>query len=634
MPSPSELHHSRWPAVLAALLAVIAIIRIVSSYSQTSQAFDEPCHVAAAIELLARHTYKLDPVHPPLARIAIGLPLYLAGERFPNLDPSDNSLTYNDYGNAVLYNSGHYERNLKLARLGMLPFFLLATAIVFLWTRREFGDLAAVMAVVLFTTLPNILAFSSIAYTDMAAGSTQLLLFFTFINWLDNPNKRSALWMGLAAGLALASKATTVIFFPAAAALIVLAKWFCTRTLAGGAAASSNQPDPASRPAAQPREIAKQLAIAAALAIVTVWATYGFAVGHAREAMNLVTMPSFQHFPAPLARAGRWLVARDPLLPAPAIIKGVADAYVLNQDHPAAYLLGHIKAGGWWYFFLVGAAVKSPLPFLILAAVGAFTLQKFAAQKRWRTLAPALAALAVFLVTMPVSYNAGVRHVMVVFPLLAILAGTGCSYLWQLQAASRIATRVILIALLSWQLVSTARATGDFLAYFNELAGSDPSQVLVAGCDLDCGQDLDRLALEFQSRHITHATIALWTSADPARSHLPEFVVPQANVPVTGWFAIGLRTLRFGNSFHTAYPPGAFAWLNVYQPVAHVGKTILLYNIPAGTQAQTPVIPSPAAEAEELAVRTNLKRPTLIRIRFKLHHYYDYIHLARIASRG
>jgi 4-amino-4-deoxy-L-arabinose transferase-like glycosyltransferase len=601
MASSEKSHNSRWPALLAALLAVIGVVRIISSYSHTSQAFDEPCHVAAAIELLARHTYKLDPVHPPLARIAIGLPLYLAGERYPNLDPLDNSLTYNDYGNAILYDSGHYERNLKLARLGMLPFFLLATAVVFLWARREYGDLAGVMSVALFTTLPNVLAFSSIAYTDMAAGSTQLLLFFAFVHWLDQPTKRSALWLGLAAGLALASKATTVIFFPAAAALLVLAKWLTTRTLVGGTVTTSIQPnlEPSTAAAVSPRELAKQLAIAAALALVTVWATYGFAVGHTREAMNLTSMPSFQNFPAPLARAGRWLVARDPLLPAPALIKGVAVAWVLNHDRPAAYLLGHIKAGGWWYFFLLGVAVKSPLPFLILAGVGAWSLKKFDRQNRWCALAPALAALAVFLVTMPVSYNAGVRHVMVVFPLLAIVAGAGCSYLWrahiwQANAAGRIAPRVALIALLCWQAVSTARASSDFLAYFNKLAGSDPSKVLVAGCDLDCGQDLDRLALEFQSRHITRATIALWSSADPARSHLPEFVVPQAFVPVTGWFAIGLRTRRFGNSFHTMYPPGAFDWLNAYQPVTHVGKTILLYNLPETNQAPArPPIPSP-----------------------------------------
>lgn len=580
MPSPGRTLNSRWPVVLTALLVLIAVVRIVSTYSQTAQAFDEPCHVAAAIELLDRHTYTLDPVHPPLSRIAIGLPLYLAGERYPKLSPTPgHDITYNDIGDAILYDSGHYLRNLKLARLGVLPFFLLGTAIVFLWSRREYGDFAAAMSAALFTTLPNVLAFSSVAYTDIVAGSTQVAMLFAFVNWLDKPTKRSTLWLGFAAGLALASKATTVIFFPAAALAIVLAKWACTRNIVGENAA--------------PRQTVRQIAIASALAIVTVWATYGFAVQHVREGMNLPpTMPAFRYFPAPLARAGRWLVASDPLIPAPALIKGVADSWVLNKEKPAAYLFGHIKDGGWWYFFLVGVAVKSPLPFLILASVGVASLKKFDASRRWRALAPALAALAVFLVTMPVKYNAGVRHVMVVFPLLAIVAGRGCSYLWQqqqrgLRIPARVALgRLTMIALLGWQGVSTVRASSDFLAYFNEVAGSDPSKVMVAGCDLDCGQDMFRLSHEFQARHITHATLAIWTSADSTQMNLPQFDVPQAYRPVTGWFAISLRALRFGNSFHTMYPPGAFDWLQAYQPVGRVGKTILLYYIPEADRTE------------------------------------------------
>jgi hypothetical protein len=56
---------------LAVALVVVAVGRIVSSYRRTGELFDEPCHVAAAIELLAQHMYKLDPVHPPLARLAM-----------------------------------------------------------------------------------------------------------------------------------------------------------------------------------------------------------------------------------------------------------------------------------------------------------------------------------------------------------------------------------------------------------------------------------------------------------------------------------------------------------------------------------------------------------------------------------
>jgi 4-amino-4-deoxy-L-arabinose transferase-like glycosyltransferase len=385
-------HNSRGPAVLCGLLALAAVVRIISSYSLTSQAFDEPCHLAAAIERLSRHTYTLDPVHPPLARIAIGPPLYLGGERYPKLSLPGREITDHDVENAVLSDSGHYARNLALARLGVLPFFLLATAIVFLWARREYGDFAAVMAAALFTTLPNVLGFSSIANTDMVAAATQVGLFFAFVEWLDKATKRSALWLGWAAGLA--SKVTTVIFFPAAATAVILGKWLGTRTIVG-----ENAP---------PRQIVRHVAIVAALAIVTLWASYGFAVGHVREGMNLSaeSIPSFRQFPAPLVRAGRWLVASNPPGPCFCFDEGVADAWVLNKDRPAAYLMGHIKHGGWWYFFLVGVAVKSPLPFLVLAVLGAVSLKTLDAHRRWRAMAPLWAALAVLLVTMPVGYNA------------------------------------------------------------------------------------------------------------------------------------------------------------------------------------------------------------------------------------
>jgi len=46
--------------------------------------------------------------------------------------------------------------------------------------------------------------------------------------------------------------------------------------------------------------------------------------------------------------------------------------------------------------------------------------------------------------------------------------------------------------LLLWQCISSLNAHPDYIAYFNELAGRDPSRVLVTGCDLDCGQDLFR----------------------------------------------------------------------------------------------------------------------------------------------
>ena len=107
----------RFVAVVIVLLVLIAVTRVLLTYKLTAQGFDEPGHVAAAIELLDRGTYALDPLHPPLTRIAIGIPLYLAGERFPNWPASDPRIhNYHDVGNSVLYDSALFAKAVTRAR--------------------------------------------------------------------------------------------------------------------------------------------------------------------------------------------------------------------------------------------------------------------------------------------------------------------------------------------------------------------------------------------------------------------------------------------------------------------------------------------------------------------------------------
>lgn len=566
------MNRKSYVALSVVLLSLIALTRILLTYKVNAQGFDEPCHVAAAIEYLDKGTYTLDPVHPPLSRIAIGIPLYLAGERFPHWPASDpRILNYNDVGNSVLYDDGHYLRNLSLARSTILPFFLLAVALVFLWTRREFGEFAGVMAALVFTTLPIVLAFSGMAYTDVPTACMQFAALFAFTTWLQNPSLRSTLVLGFAAALAFLAKLTTLLFLPSAVAAILLARWLVERR--AGPAATGSLGNWWSR-----------LGVAFVLAVVVIWAGYGFSVGHIREEMRITpeSMPSFQNFPAPLRNLARDLVLKDPLLPAPALLRGAAISWTLNKSAPPAYLLGRVKNGGWWYFFLVGVGVKTPLPFLLLCLVGGWALL-VRRPVRWTSIAPAASVLAVFFVSMFVKYNAGVRHVMVVFPLLAVTAGCGCGFLWRAPEKWRMGGRVALLGLLLWQCISSLNAHPDYIAYFNELAGRDPSRVLVTGCDLDCGQDVFRLAQALRERNISHPKIAIWSSADMSRMGLPAFEIPQAFQPASGWVAISLRTLRMGDLFHDTYPPGAFAWLAQAQPVTKIGKTILLYYIPPGT---------------------------------------------------
>jgi hypothetical protein len=88
----------------------------------------------------------------------------------------------------------------------------------------------------------------------------------------------------------------------------------------------------------------------------------------------------------------------------------------------------------------------------------------------------------------------------VVFPLLAVTAGCGCEFFWQSPGKRRFWGRSMVTTLLLWQCLSSLKAHTDYIAYFNERAGQDPSRGLVTGCDLDCGQDLFRLSQALRER--------------------------------------------------------------------------------------------------------------------------------------
>ena len=595
------MKRKHYVALALALLALVAVLRALLTYEDTAQGFDEPCHIAAALEWLDQHTYTLDPVHPPLARVAIGLPLYLAGERFPHLPSADPaSHNYNVVGDDIIYGDGRYLRNLSLARSGMLPFLVLAIVLVFFWARRAFGNFAGLAAAALFSTLPIVLAFSGLAYTDLPTACMQFAALFAFATWLEKPTTRSTVLLGITVGLAWLSKLTTLLFLPAAVAAMVVCGWIV----------SARRQSPSNHDRVR---WFRKATTAAAVAILVVWAGYGFSLGHVRESMQLTpeTMPSFQHFPGPVRSIARRMIVSDWVLPAPALLKGVATAWALNKTAPQSYLLGNVKTGGWWYFFILALAVKTPLPFLILCLAGAGVLVRCVRQRRWQPLAPAVSAVAILIVTMGVSYDAGLRHVLVVFPLLAVVGGYAAAYFWKLPGKSRIWGRTLLAALFLWQGVSSLQTRNDYIAYFNVLAGRDPSKVLLTGCDLDCGQDLYRLSAVLRSKHIAHVGIAIWSSADLSRMNLPDYEVLQPFHPISGWVAISLRSLRFGDVLHQSYPPDAFAWINQYQPVESVGKTIRLYYIPG--DSRFPTVPRPANQPEValLATQDSQLRPSL-----------------------
>ena len=134
-----------------------------------------------------------------------------------------------------------------------------------------------------------------------------------------------------------------------------------------------------------------------------------------------------------------------------------------------------------------------------------------------------------------------------------------------------------------WIAVSRAAAHPDYLAYFNELARR-ASRAHPGGfrSRLGSGHGAPRRR-SCSAAASPYLHMACLYTGDDTRLGLPAWDSLEPYQPVTGWVAVSqtmLKNYGWMVAQQRGRPDLAFAWLDQYQPVAKVGKSILLYNIP------------------------------------------------------
>ncbi len=415
---------------------LIAALRIVSTYTVLSHTVDEPVHLGAGMEWLDHGTMTGDVSHPPMARVLSALGPWLAGEHWV---PTGNTLLD---GARVLGHDAHYDRMLALARLGILPLFLLASVVVFLWANRTGGPLAGLIATFLFTTIPPVLAHAGQVTTDMAATAFTAAGAYAALLWAERPDRPRTVALGLAVGLGMIAKYSLLVFLPPIFVAMYLCQWRGIRAIPG-----------------QLREHWRPAMAAAAIACLVIWAGFRFSFGPL----------SFAHVS----------------LPAPRFFDGLKDVWDHNENGHASYILGERRHFGVWYFFPVTLGVKTPLAMLVLIGWSLWT----AWRKRLKIAAPLAYCAVILAIAMSSRINIGVRHVLPLYAGLAVIAGVGAATLLRDSSARWAA---LLFALFGWQVVSGALAHPDYLSYTNEITRGRPEN-FVAESDLDWGQDMHRV---------------------------------------------------------------------------------------------------------------------------------------------
>ena len=521
---------------LALILVAIATLRLLAAYPENGITFDEPGHMACGLQLLAEHVYRYESQHPPLARAMSALGPYLEGARPMHIANQDQE------GVALMYRDSHVLRTLISMRLGILPFFFLACLVVYLWSARSFGKPVAVMATGLFTLLPPVLAHAGLATTDMPVAACLGLTFLCMIRWVEQPTFARSLGFGAATGLMVLSKFTALGFFPAGAALALLAYL------------ATQRPD-FDTVLDQIQRRAVPFAIAVATGALVIWAGYLFSFG----------------------KVPGWNIP----LPAPEVFDGIRVALRHNDRGHMAYLFGHLSQTGWWYYFPVVLGVKTPIAFLLLLAGGAWLCWS----RRRETVhwLPWAFSLGILIPAMMGNVNIGVRHILPVYIGFSIAAALALERLL-LWSQTRQWTLAVAGVLVLWLLGTGLLNHPDYLAYFNEFAGSHPENILVDS-DLDWGQDTVRLArwqretgvntIHFVTMNLGAERLQAWPGVQGVQAINPLS-------PTEGWTVVSPTILIFNEYGMNHRYPNLKPWF-LYIPESGKVGSLILYYVPPGS---------------------------------------------------
>src|SRR5215510_7187430 len=141
-----------------------------------SATIDEVAHLPAGYTYWVTRDFRLNPEHPPLAKLIAALPLLAIK---PTLD-----LNWPEWKASQQYIFGYG----------------------FLWARDMFGNASGLFALGLFAFSPNLLAHGMLVTTDVPVAVFMTLALYLFWRQQRHPSTGTSIGIGLATGAAMACK--------------------------------------------------------------------------------------------------------------------------------------------------------------------------------------------------------------------------------------------------------------------------------------------------------------------------------------------------------------------------------------------------------------------------------------------
>ncbi len=335
-------------AICAALLLLMAA-NLLASISRKSITNDEIVHIPAGYYHLVAGQFQLNNEHPPLVKMWAALPLLLIQPNEPQLpgesDTNFMEKTWAFHEQFWQANRGQFLTITFWSRVMMIPITIALGVLIFVFARKLFSSRAAVLAVALFSFEPTILAHGRIVHTDVPAAFAYLLFFFALYLYASAPTWKNVIKLALITALALLTKFSMVVLLP------VLALGFLVRLWQSRKRKGTR------------RDFLLQAIVVAAIIVFCVNAAYRFSSPSLdRSDIHWVEIRSKGSQEQLLTGIN----AMSHIFPT-YFLFGIYNVAIHNKDGHAASLLGDYRDLGWWYYFPTAFALKTTLPFLLVA---------------------------------------------------------------------------------------------------------------------------------------------------------------------------------------------------------------------------------------------------------------------------
>ncbi len=593
------------------MLSAFFLLALGSSWND-SAIFDETAHIGAGYSYLTRKDMRLNPEHPPLVKDLAALPLIFLDLNFPTDTKGWQEVNGQwDQGGSFLFEFGNNPDT--ILRLSRFPIILLAVVLgilLFSWTRRLYGNGAALLTLFFYAFSPTIIAHSRFVTTDMAAAFGFFMSITTFTRFLRKPSTKNLILAGLVFGIAESLKFSLVLLMPIFGLVTFAWLWARDKSIFSKSAF----------------KLYAKIFCILILGLAIIWIIYAWHIWHYPQVKQLGDVSELiGGFRAPLfAKLDLWLISHKLTRPLGQYLFGLLMVTQRTAGGNTAYFLGEVSSEGWWYYFPVVYLLKESLAFhllTLLALVLGIRRVVRAQEKSLRALCTwtyqnleSFAGITFIIIYWASSIanplNIGVRHVLPTFPFIYLLvsrqlvAWTGRTMdfhistlgdwfrIFYYSLIAPIPKIFLLFLILIWILAGTLFHFPYYLSYYNELAGADNGYRFATDSNYDWGQDLKRLAFLAKENPKEKIYLDYFGGSSPhngaQRYYLGEQFVPWYSSfgppPAGSLFAVSINSLQGNQALHdpevSIKEEDTYPWLLGKTPIRRAGSSIFLYRIP------------------------------------------------------